>query len=229
MTGRRAWRPGALAVCLALGACGDRAGDAPVVFAAASTADVVREIADSAVVSVAATSTLARQIAAGAPADAFVAADPAWIDWLVERGVTVRARAVVATGAVVIVGPAGAAEAFDGDRFALADPAHVPAGRYARRALEAEGRWAEVAPRVVPLGDVRAALAAVQTGAADRAVVYASDADAAPGVAVLHRFGATVRPRFEVAALTARGERLARALAADRAAWAAAGFAAADP
>jgi molybdate transport system substrate-binding protein len=206
----------------------DHAG--PVVFAAASTADVVSETAPRATVSVAASSVLARQIARGAPADVFVTADPAWIDWLVEEGVEVLDRRVVARGRLVIV---SRREKGDGSpyagRIAMGDPAHVPAGRYARAALKAAGRWDDVAPRAVFTGDVRAALAAVETGAADRAVVYASDVQASPRVRVLHAFpevesGAVV---FEAALLTAEGGGAFAALASG--AWEAAGFRPAAP
>ena len=217
----------ALAALLVAG-CAD--APAPVVFAAASTADVATDVlGERAAVSVGATSTLARQIAAGAPADAFVAADPAWIDWLISEGVAVTDRRRVASGEVVVVARTGAPGPLAGvlggaGRVALADPSHVPAGRYARRALETAGMWEAVEPRAVFAADVRAALAAVETGAADRALVYRSDARASGRVRVVFAFGDAVRPVFEVAALSDEGRALARALAASGA-WAEAGFA----
>ena len=233
--GRRPGRVTArLAVALVLvGGC----GDAPdvVVFAAASTTDVVEAVARqveaetgrSVAVSVGASSVLARQIARGAPADVYVTADSAWVGWLAARGVAVRQRRVVAGGRLVVVGPAGSRvadlrSALAG-RVALADPAHVPAGQYARRALEARGLWDDVAPRVVAAGDVRGALAAVQTGAADRAVVYATDAAKAGGVAVVWRLPPSPAVRFEVAQITESGSGVFAALARPDG-WTAAGF-----
>ena len=234
MSGRRAAGLAAgLAALSVTAACGEAPG--PVVFAAASTTDVVQGVADRlgaqagrpVAVSVGASSVLARQIAAGAPADVYVTADSAWVGWLVARGVAVRRRRVVAGGRLVVVGPAGArapslAGALAG-RVALADPSHVPAGRYARRALERAGLWGEVGPRVVAAGDVRAALAAVQTGAADRAVVYATDAAKAAGVAVVWRLPPSPGVRFEVAQLTPAGAGAYAALVRPEV-WAAAGF-----
>lgn len=186
-----------VALALCVGCAGEP--DEAVVLAAASTGEVVqraavqeRDAGRPTLVSVAASSVLARQIAQGAPADVFVAADPDWIEWLIERGVPVVERRVVATGRLVLVGPVGTPEAASlasalapVDRLALADPSHVPAGAYARESLQAEGLWDRVSTHVVPLGDVRAALAAVETGAADRAIVYASDVVASPRVRVL--------------------------------------------
>lgn len=217
-------RAAALALAVAAGCA--PAPDAPTVFSAASTADVVRGLAPDVVVSVAASSVLARQIARGAPADVFLTADPAWIDGLEREGVGVLDRRVVARGALVVVGPLDGGEApFEG-RLALADPTHVPAGRYARRALEATGRWEAVGADAVRTGDVRAALAAVEAGGADRAVVYASDAAASRRVRVLHRFAeAETGPVvFEAALLRPAGRVTFERLGANGEVWQEAGF-----
>lgn len=210
------------ALALALAACAEPP-PGPVIFAAASTADVVRGAAPGATVSVAASSVLARQIAAGAPADVIVSADADWIDWLAER-VLVLERRVVAGGRLVVVGPPDAptagslADAVAG-RIAIADDTHVPAGRYARLGIPA-ALWDRL-DRIVT-GDVRAALAAVETGAADRAVVYASDAAATSRVRVVWTFPDSVAVHFEAALLreSARAtfDRIAEAD------WAGAGF-----
>lgn len=215
----------ALALVAALAGCAEAPSE-PVVFAAASTADVVRALAEGASVSVAASSVLARQVARGAPASVLVTADPAWIDWLAAEGVPVLDRREVARGSLVVVGPADAApeaDPFTG-RIALADPAHVPAGQYARAALRASGRWADVEPRTVRTGDVRAALAAVEAGAADRAVVYASDARASTRVRVLLALDGAGAIRFEAALLKSEGRSVFDALTTRPEAWAAAGF-----
>ncbi len=223
---------------LALALCVGCADDpAVLVLSAASTGDVASATARDeteagrvTTTSVAASSVLARQIAQGAPADVFVSADPAWVDWLASEDVAVLDRRPVATGRLVVVGPLRAQPGRLGDvlahadRVALADPEHVPAGRYARQALRRAGLWTEVEPRVVRVGDVRAALAAVETGVADRAVVYASDAAASRRARVLADVP-HARVVFEAALLSARGrpafDRLTRA-SGDR--WARAGF-----
>lgn len=220
----------ALGLLLAVAGCAER--PAGVVFAAASTTDVVHAVVgDDLTISVGATSTLARQIARGAPADVFVAADPAWVDWLAGEGVPILDRAVVATGRLVVVGPRSAARGSladvlgAADRIALADPSHVPAGRYARQALDAADLWDDVRARVLQTSDVRAAPAAVETGAADRAIVYASDAAASPRTTVLHVIPALLaEPQFEVVTLQPRGVAAAERLRQATDAWAQASF-----
>ncbi|MCA9516354.1 MAG: molybdate ABC transporter substrate-binding protein [Myxococcales bacterium] len=139
-------------------------------------------------------STLARQIAEGATADLFLSADVAWAEWLRERRATSAAPEVLAKNALVVVAPkehpfawtAGEplADAFAG-RLALAEPSHVPAGKYAKAALEKLGAWEALAPRVVSTADVRAALRLVSLGEADAGVVYATDALEAEGTVVV--------------------------------------------
>jgi molybdate transport system substrate-binding protein len=160
-----------------------------LVFAAASLTDALQEVArgwkDGRVeFSFGASSDLARQIVAGAPADVFFSADVARMD-VVEKAKLVKAserRNVLSNLLVVVVlkeaadAPAIAEDLKNVPRLALADPAIVPAGVYARGWLEKRGLWAAVKPRVIPTADVRAALAAVETGAADAAVVYKTDA-----------------------------------------------------
>ena len=182
-------------------------------------------------VSPAASSTLARQIAAGAPADVFVSADGAWIDWLAEQGVDVRDRTALARGRLVVVGAAGRPpaaalrEALGGaGRIALGDPEHVPAGVYARDALRRAGLWADVRDRVVPQADVRAALAAVETGAAEVAVVYASDARASRRVSTLFEIADRPGVRYEAVLVRSEAGRPVLDALADGRLWAARGF-----
>ena len=230
-------RAAVAAAALVVAGCADAPG--VVVFAAASAADVAEDAAARAeaegepvAVSVGATSTLARQIAAGAPADVLVAADGAWIDWLVGEGVDVRERAVVARGRLVVVArdraPAAAlAEALGGaGRIALGDPAHVPAGVYARDALGRAGLWEAVRSRVVPQPDARAALAAVETGAAGVAVVYASDARVSDRVRVVFTVDARAAPPvlYEVALVGPGAGRAAFDALGDSGLWARHGF-----
>jgi molybdate transport system substrate-binding protein len=203
-----------LAALVALATACAPAGGGPeeerviTVFAAASTADLVSEVAalheaETGVrvrSSFAASSTLARQIESGARADVFLSAHVRWMDALEERGL-VRAdtrRDLLANALVLVAATepdapvrlergAAAADAIPG-RLAIADPEHVPAGLYARQALEWLGWWEGVRDRVVPALDVRAALRLAEMGQVDAAVVYASDARASSAVTVLAAF-----------------------------------------
>lgn len=208
----RAWL---LALVVAAGGC--RAPEpAPLtVLAAASLTDALAAVVDSFAaahpglpvrVSVGGSSLLARQVAGGAPADLFLSASTAWVDTLVAQGharapvvLPLRNHLVVAARAGVDVGrrPADLAAL---PRLALADPDHVPAGAYARAALACAGLWVTMQPRLVPTLDVRAALAAVQAGAAPAALVYASDVRVAQGVVEAFAWPAACQPPVRYAA-----------------------------
>lgn len=199
---------GALAGFL-LPACG---GPEPVtVFAAASLADALTEIETAweadhpdrpVELSFAGSQTLARQIAAGAPADLYVAADR---DRLLAAERLVYEEAVPLLGnRLVVIVPAGQTlapiELADPARvpsLALGDPeAGVPAGVYARAWLEREGLWNRLAPRVVATSDVRAAVAAVASGAAAAGVVYRTDARGDERLAVAFEVSTARAPRI---------------------------------
>lgn len=177
-----------------------------LVLAAASLADVLPEIAEAWTAqggrpvrfSFAATSRLARQVDQAAPGDVFVSADRGWMDWVEERGHTARStRTVVATNRLVLavpvsaegtsVGEVGLASALGGDRIAIADP-NVPAGRYARQALEWSGSWESVEERVVRGGSVRGTLEWIARGEVDAGIVYRTDALVEPRVSVAYVF-----------------------------------------
>lgn len=207
-------RPILLALLLLAGLAGPRpaAAETPplTVFAAASLADGMRALAPlwaaaghgTLRVSLAASSTLARQIEQGAPADVFASADEAWMDWLATRDLIDPATRRTALGnSLVLVAPAGpgrqvalaagldwAALLGPRGRLAVGDPAHVPAGRYARQALTALGAWPVVEPRLARAENVRAALLLVERGETPFGVVYATDAG--PGVQVVGSFPA---------------------------------------
>jgi molybdate transport system substrate-binding protein len=152
--------------------------------------------------SFAASSALARQIEQGAPADLFASADEDWMDYLATRELIRPETRIAPLGnALVLVAPADrplevalapgvdlAALLGPQGRLAIGDPAHVPAGRYARQALIALGAWEAVVPRLARAGDVRAALLLVQRGEAPLGIVYATDAAAVPGIRIAGRF-----------------------------------------
>lgn len=159
------------------------------------------------VLSFAASSALARQIDAGAPADLFVSADQAWMDTVQRAGlVQVGTRATLLANRLVLVAPAGRAapiairrgfplaRALGTGRLAMADPDTVPAGRYGKAALTALGVWPAVAGRVARADSVRGALALVARGEAPYGIVYATDARAEPGVRIVGTFPAASHP-----------------------------------
>jgi molybdate transport system substrate-binding protein len=151
--------------------------------------------------SYASTSTLARQIEQGAPADLYLSANPQWMDYLEERGLLrENSRADLLGNGLVLVAPqdSGAtleiapgfdlSGALDGGLLAMGDPDHVPAGIYGKAALESLGVWNGVAARVARADNVRAALALVSRGEVPLGVVYRSDATADGSVKVIGDF-----------------------------------------
>lgn len=183
-----------LLLALAVGPTVGEEGKPILVFAAASLTEVLPQVgerftADSGVpvrYSFAGSSTLARQIEQGAAADVFVSADVDWVAYLeAKRLLDPDSRRVFATNRLVAITPADADVTVEAltdlparfrGRLAIADPAHVPAGRYAMQALTALGVWDALAGRLAVAGDVRGALTYVERGACDLGVVYATDA-----------------------------------------------------
>lgn len=161
----------------------------PVVLAAASLQEAMTDAARTwasrghprPVLSFAASSALARQVQAGAPADLFASADEEWMDVLAARGLLAPGtRAVLAGNRLVVVAPRAArvrltvptlARTLAAGPVAMADPTSVPAGKYGRTALRRLGVWTAVGPRVVRAENVRAALALVERGAAPFGIV----------------------------------------------------------
>lgn len=201
---------------------------APLVLAAASMQESLNAAADAwaakghkrPVLSFAATSALARQIEAGAPADLFISADEDWMDYVQNKGLLrPKTRVAFLTNALVIVAPATSklrlsvergfplARALGNGRMALADPGSVPAGKYAKDALSTLGVWAQVQGRVIAAPNVRVALALVERGEAPLGIVYATDAKADPLVRVAGIFpGSSHRPIGYPIAVLARSD-----------------------
>jgi len=169
------------------------------VFAAASLKNVLDDISGTPgnpalSLVYGASTTLARQIARGAPADLFLSADAFDMDRLAAAGVVAAGTVLpIARNTLVIVGrtdspidiaslPAVLAKGGPHARLAMGDPGFVPAGRYARAALISTGLWQDIAPLVVYTQDVRAALTFVARGDVPLAAVYASDLKVVSGL-----------------------------------------------
>ncbi|UWR23433.1 molybdate ABC transporter substrate-binding protein [Sulfitobacter sp. S190] len=173
---------------------------AVTVFAAASLRDALGAIAQDfgtpVRFSFGGSGSMARQVAAGAPADVVVLAHKDWMAWLVAGGhVDTDAVRSVASGQLVLIGQTGGAAlttpdsatlkaALDGGRLAIGQRDSVPAGSYARDWLRHIGAWDALKPHLAETDNVRAALALVAQGAAPLGVVYAADAAADPRVSV---------------------------------------------
>ncbi len=192
-----------------------RAGDRLVIFAAASlknaldnvSAAYTSETDGEVVVSYAGSSALARQIEQGAPADVFISADVDWMDYLSSRGLTKRGTELRLLGnSLVLIAPSASdaettiepgfdlAALIGGGRLAIANTDAVPAGKYAKAALEALGVWDTVKDRTAQAENVRAALALVSTGEAPLGIVYLTDAMADTDVRIVGRFPAETHP-----------------------------------
>jgi molybdate transport system substrate-binding protein len=195
-------------------------------YAAASLTEAVREIGGrfaaatghAVVYSFGGSNDLARQIAAGAPADLFFSADTARVAELQQAGlVRPEDRWDVLSNVLVVIVPEMAAPTLRSAadlgrvrRLALADPEAVPAGIYARHWLQTAGRWDAVKDRLVPLLDVRAALAAVEGGHVDAGIVYKTDAAMSRRVRVAFEVPRAEGPRITyVLARLARADRAA--------------------
>lgn len=182
------------------------------VYAAASLTDALKEIApeyekatgDRLVLNLGASSTLARQIQEGAPADLFLSADEEKMNGLEREKLLLPGarRSVLSNTLVVVVpvdsglkisGPAGLAAV---RALALAEPKTVPAGIYAREYLQKKGLWDRIASRVVPTENVRAALAAVESGNADAGIVYKTDAGISKKVKIAYEVPKAESPRI---------------------------------
>jgi molybdate transport system substrate-binding protein len=185
------------------------AAEPVTVFAAASLTDALSAAAaawqskgnEKVVLSFGASSAIAKQIEAGAPADIFASADETWMRYLDEKK-------LIATDTVhrplgndlVLIAPTDSnvsvtiapnfdlAGALGGGRLSIGDPKGVPAGKYAQQALTKLGVWSSVETQTAPAENVRAALALVQRGEAPLGIVYATDARGLADVKVVGTF-----------------------------------------
>ncbi len=222
----------ALLSCGPLHAAGP-AREAPVrVFAAASLTDALNEVAATwrragrpqPVLAYSSSSTLARQIDAGAPADIYASADLKWMDHLQQKGrIDAASRTSLLGNSLVLIAPRNRpfqalmqagfpiANAFKG-KLCTGEPGVVPVGIYAKEALAKLGWWQPLQGRIVGTDDVRTALAFVERGECGAGIVYASDARSSGSVVTVAAFPpGTHAPIVYPFALTANARPEARA------------------
>jgi molybdate transport system substrate-binding protein len=187
---------------------------AVTVFAAASMADGLKDVAshyelqggEKPDFNFAGSNVLARQIAAGAPADLFVSADDLQMDRVEKAGLVVAGtrQALLGNSLVVVVASDRGAwiptpSALTNStvrRVALGDPKAVPAGVYAKRALECLHLWPGIKSKIVPTENVRAAMAAVESGNVEAGIVYRTDVAASKKVKIACEIQAGCAPKI---------------------------------
>jgi molybdate transport system substrate-binding protein len=169
-------------------------------------------------ISYAGSSALARQIENGAPADIFISADRDWMDYVEKRGlIRPDSRVNLLRNEIVLIAPADSKASVEikpgfplvtllgGGRLAMADPDYVPAGKYAKAALEKLGVWSSVAGKIARAENVRAALNFVSRGEAPLGIVYRTDAAADRRVRIVAVFPAQTHPPIVYPAALLKG------------------------
>ncbi len=192
--------------------------DSVTVFAAASTTNAINDIgqmfADKGhgkiVPSYASSSTLAKQIENGAPANVFISADEPWMNYLEDRKlIEPGSRFDLLSNKLVLIAPSDSSinkveigpkfdlsKLLDNGKLATGDPDHVPAGKYAKAALEKLGVWTGVENKLARAADVRGALTLVERGEAPLGIVYLTDAAITAKVKVVGVFPADTHPKI---------------------------------
>jgi len=208
----RAWVLLCVSAALLTIACRGASTEEVFVFAAASTTDALQEIAREykgqtgamVIFSFGSSSTLAKQIVAGAPADAFLSADVTQMDRLERAGLVRKEdRKVLLSNQMVVIVPASSSlniaepkDLANAQHVAVGDPESVPAGIYAKQWLDSVGMWLTIQPKIVPTLDVRAALAAVESGRAEAGIVYRTDAGISQNVRIAYAVPVETGPRI---------------------------------
>ncbi|OAT24254.1 molybdate ABC transporter substrate-binding protein [Proteus myxofaciens] len=182
------------------------------VFAAASLTNALNEIAAQykqeknaeVIASYASSSTLARQIEQGAPANLFISADQQWMDYAIDKNLMVAdTRYTLLGNDLVLIAPKDSSlndvvinketkwkSLLHGGKLAVGDPDHVPVGIYAKESLEYLGAWNTVSPEMARTNNVRSGMALVERDEAPLGIVYGSDAVASNKVKVVGVFPA---------------------------------------
>ena len=206
--------PVAVVIFLLTCAQANARADEILVSAAASLTDVLKEIASgyqskskhTVKFNFGPSSGLARQIEEGAPADIFFSADLPQMDGLDKKGrLEPGTRKNLLSNQLVIIVPADSKLAIsspkdllkaDIKRIALAEPSSVPVGVYSSKYLTDEGLWDQVKPKVVPVQDVRATLASVESGNVEAGFVYKTDAAVSKKVKIVYEVPIDKGPRI---------------------------------
>ncbi|QBY42985.1 Molybdate-binding periplasmic protein [Arsenophonus nasoniae] len=183
------------------------------VFAAASLTNALNDIVTQyekdhptkVIAAYASSSTLARQIEQGAPADIFISADQQWMDYVQQKQLIVNAsRHTLLGNKLVLIAPINSKlkqvtiskntdwrQLAKGERIAVGDPDHVPVGIYAKQALMALGAWKTVDTMLARTNNVRSGMALVELNEAPLGIVYGSDAGVSKKVKVVGIFPTT--------------------------------------
>ena len=180
-----------------------------LIYAAASTSSAMTEIinqfnkttpAINVKASFASSSTLAKQIEAGAPAHIFISASPDWMDYLHKRQlISLQSRHNLLKNKIVLVSPkpnkltVEMNNNFDfpneiEGKLCLGDTSHVPSGIYAKQALISLGWWNKIKPKVVGSKDARAALALIERGECAAGIVYSTDIQTSKKINLIAEF-----------------------------------------
>jgi molybdate transport system substrate-binding protein len=214
----RRWLAWALGAALGLSVAAGPAvaqGKDVLVFAAASMKNALDDVAaqwqrrsgKKVVISYAASNTLVRQIEQGAPADIYISADLAWMDYGQQKNlIKPETRLNLLGNRIVLVAPKDAAVTVSlqqgvdlaallkGGRLAMGNVDGVPAGKYGKAALEKLGAWDGVKNKLAQADNVRAALAFVARGEAPLGIVYQTDAASDPSVQIVGTFPESSHP-----------------------------------
>ena len=224
-----------IALCLGLGFAGHSSQAVAAekseitFFAAASATNALTDIATlyetlgngKVALSFASSSTLAKQIDSGAPVQLFLSANQEWMDFLAKNDrLEPNTRADILGNRLVVIVPVDSpikeitvASGLDiatllgaDGLLAVADPAHVPVGMYAKAALEKLGLWAQVDGRIAPAKDVRAGMALVERKEAPLGIVYGSDAVISDKIRVVGTFPADSHPAIDYPVAVMKGQ-----------------------
>ncbi|WP_392562882.1 molybdate ABC transporter substrate-binding protein [Orbus sturtevantii] len=188
------------------------ASEKVLVFAAASLTNAMQDISalyktahqDSEIIfSFASSSVLARQIEQGAPADIFMSADQKWMNYLIDAGLAKNKQTLLKNSLVLIAPLTSTLDQVTidrqtdwhtilphGERMAVGDPDHVPAGLYAKESLTNLGVFKQIEPQLASASNVRDALMLVERGEAALGIVYSTDAKISDQVKIIGEFPA---------------------------------------
>ncbi|MDF2367733.1 molybdate ABC transporter substrate-binding protein [Sneathiella sp.] len=196
-----------------------------VVFAAASMSEAISALGTEfekrtgfpVIASFAGSGTLARQITEGAPADIYISANLSWMDYLDQSALLEPgSEVVIASNKLVLVAPSETKlpDPFQFEklpvilgtgRLAIGNPAHVPAGTYAKAALESLGLWEKIEGNLVMLPNVRAVLALVDRGEVPFAIIYETDMRLAKNIQLAAVFPRDSHPPISYAMAKIKG------------------------